>query len=363
MEFKKQYLKLKLPDGLYKKGIYGTDRNKVELLDDFNVINGKINRDIKIRARFIWTQENLDKETKNGTEIRIKTTTMIVNYEKKEYEPESPWNIIDGRSNVETNEEAEKNLRSIFYKKVYDYPKPISLIKYLCLFASDQKDSLILDFFTGSGTTGHAVWDLNKEDGGNRKFILVQLDEEVQDEEIKKEYPSVADICIERLKRVSEKYKKESENVIFNNHQDYGFKVFKLEQSNFNLKDEFEIKEGEDIEELKKKYIEWLGMWVNEPLISGWKEIDIIYEVILKEGLNLNSKIEQVKIKENKFYYISDSGQNLDFYISLDNKIENETVEEIRTTKYKDKMFVFLDKALTDNDKINLSSYVKLKVI
>jgi len=90
-----------------------------------------------------------------------------------------------------------------------------------------------MDFFAGSGTTGHAVWDLNKEDGGNRKFILVQLDEEVQDspreikntknndlstneidtisrgKEIKKEFPTVADICIERLRRVSEKYKKE----------------------------------------------------------------------------------------------------------------------------------------------------------
>ena len=63
------------------------------------------------------------------------------------------------------------------------------------------------------------------------------------------------------------------------------------------------------------------------------------------------------------FYYVKDKEQDLDFYISLDNKIENDTVEEIRTPKYKDKMFVFLDKALTDNDKINLSAFVKLKVI
>jgi adenine-specific DNA-methyltransferase len=362
LEFKKEWLKIGLTDGEYKKGIYGTDRNKVELLNDFKVVNGVIDRDIKIKGRFIWTQEKLEKEIENGTEIRIKTKTMIVNYEKKEYEPESPWNIIDPRFNVETNEDAEKQLRDLFGKKVYDYPKPTSLIKYLSLFAS-EKNSIILDFFAGSGTTGHAVWDLNKEDGGNRKFILVQLDEEVQDEEIKKEFPTVADICIERLRRVSEKYKKEREEQLIKNEMDFGFKVFKLGKSNFNLKDEFEFDPSEDKEELKKKYLEWLGMFVDQPLVSGWKEIDVIYEVMLKEGLNLNSKIEKVKIKNDEFYYVKDEGQNLEFYISLKDKFSKDTIEEIRTSKYKGKMFVFLDNALTDSDKINLSAFVRLKVI
>ncbi|MGB4752017.1 MAG: hypothetical protein WBH60_05225, partial [Fervidobacterium sp.] len=225
-----------------------------------------------------------------------------------------------------------------------------------------SNDSLILDFFAGSGTTGHAVWDLNKEDGGNRKFILVQLDEEVQDEEIKKEFPTVADICIERLRRVSEKYKKEGGS-LFQNNQDFGFKVFKLDKSNFNLKDEFEFDPSENKEELKQKYLEWLGLWVNEPLVSGWKEIDVIYEVMLKEGLNLNSKIEKIKIKDNEFYYVKDEEQNLDLYISLEDKFTSETIEEIRTSKYKEKMFVFLDRALTDSDKINLSAFVRLRVI
>jgi len=362
LEFKKEWLKIGLTDGEYKKGIYGTDRNKVELLNDFKVVNGVIDRDIKIKARFIWTQEKLEKEIENGTEIRIKTKTMIVNYEKKEYEPESPWNIIDPRFNVETNEDAEKQLRDLFGKKVYDYPKPTSLIKYLSLFAS-EKNSILLDFFAGSGTTGHAVWDLNKEDGGNRKFILVQLDEEVQDEEIKKDFPTVADICIERLRRVSEKYKRENEGQIITKEMDLGFKVFSLDKSNFNLKDEFEFDQSEDNEELKKKYLEWLGVWVDQPLVSGWKEIDVIYEVMLKEGLNLNSKIEKIKIKDDEFYYVKDEEQNLDFYISLKDKFSQDTIEEIRTSKYKGKMFVFLDKALTDSDKINLSAFVRLKVI
>jgi len=263
------------------------------------------------------------------------------------------------------NADGVHDLEALKLAEIFSYPKPVSLIKELVLgvtmFTKNDED-IILDFFAGSGTTGHAVWDLNKEDGGKRKFILVQLDEEVQDEEIKKEFPTVADICIERLRRVSEKYKKEDGN-LFQNNQDFGFKVFKLDKSNFNLKDEFEFDPSENKEELKQKYLEWLGLWVNEPLVSGWKEIDVIYEVMLKEGLNLNSKIEKIKIKDNEFYYVKDEEQNLDFYISLEDKFTSETIEEIRTSKYKEKMFVFLDKALTDSDKINLSAFVRLRVI
>jgi len=259
-----------------------------------------------------------------------------------------------------TNQEGSLEVEGVFNKRVYDFPKPTSLLKHFTTIATNKED-IVLDFFAGSGTTGHAVWELNKEDGGGRKFILVQLDEEVQDEEVKKDFPTVADICIERLKRVSEKYKNEGN--LFNNSQDFGFKVFKLDKSNFNLKDEFDFDPSENKEELKKKYLDWLGMWVNEPLVSDWKEIDVIYEVMLKEGLSLNSKIKKVKIKDNKFYYVKDEEQNLDFYISLENKFSPETIEEIRTPKFKGKMFVFLDNALTDNDKINLSAFVRLKVI
>ena len=280
-------------------------------------------------------------------------------------------------SDVGSTQSAKELLKNILNDNVYETPKPVGLVRRFIELTTD-KNSIVLDFFAGSGTTGQAVWDLNKEDGGNRKFILVQLDEEVQDEEIKKNFPTVADICIERLRRVSGKYKREiatlptvarndsnevSRNDKSSNNRDFGFKVFKLAQSNFNLKDEFEIKEGEDVEEIKRKYLEWLGMWVNEPLVGRWKKIDVVYEILLKEGLNLNSRIKEVKIKNNKFYYIQDEGQNLDFYICLEGKIDKGTVEEIRTRKYKDKTFVFLDKALTDNDKINLSAFVRLKVI
>jgi len=378
--FKTGTVKFNIPDGEY----YKTTDDKYLLIKPVKVQNGVNVNDLHLRFRSRWSQETVDIETEKGTIFWIKSENFAIRaiYHEGKSSKNSPKQIIfTNRNNplcakdrfgkkVGVNEEGTSELNSIFENSlVYDYPKPVSLIKYLISLLWDSKNekydenSLILDFFAGSGTTGQAVWDLNKEDGGNRKFILVQLDEEVQDEEIKKEFPTVADICIERLRRVSEKYKNENKGKLLKDNQDFGFKVFRLNKSNFNLKDEFEIQEGEDVEELRQKYLEWLGMYIDEPLAPGWKEIDVVYEIILKEGLNLNSKIEEVKIKSNNFYYVKDEEQNLEFYVYLDEKIDKKTIEEIRTAKYKNKMFVFLDKALTDDDKINLTSSVRFKVI
>ena len=258
------------------------------------------------------------------------------------------------------NEKGTSEIDDLFGERIFDYPKPMDLIRHLLKIASD-KNSLVMDFFAGSGTTGQAVWSLNREDNGNRKFILINLDEDVEDKNIKKRFPTVADICIERLRRAADKYQKEGQQN--GSTLDFGFKVFRLDKSNFNLKDEFEILEEDDVEELKKNYLNWLGLWVNEPLVGDWKPIDVVYEVILKEGLDLNSKVERMRIKDNYFSHVIDEKQELEFYISLDKRISNQTVEEIRTSKFRDKIFVFLDKALTDNDKINLRAFVGVKVI
>jgi len=300
-----------------------------------------------------WSKQKLINE-KNR--VVFKNNTLFIKiYEDKNKDSNKYVSEQNMQPNF-LNSLGSAELTSLGLQNLFNNPKPVELLKW-CINLSTNSSDIILDFVAGSGTTGQAVWDLNKEDGGNRKFILVQLDEEVQDEEIKKEFPTVADICIERLRRVSEKYRKEG------NNQDFGFKVFRLDKSNFNLKDEFEIPAGEDVEELRQKYLDWLGVWIDQPLVHGWKNIDVVYEVILKEGLNLNSKIEEVKIKNNSFYYVQDVEQGLDFYISLDEKIDKETIEEIRTAKYKNKMFVLNDSALTDDDKINLTSSVRLKVI
>ena len=171
-----------LPDGVYKAGQYGTASYDIKLLEDAIVAQGRFSTKVRLAGKFKWTQPKLEKELANGTTIAIQTETFSPSYEKQEYDPEVPPNLIDKTVMVSTTEQAGDDLDAMFgVMKVFDYPKPISLIAYLASFASSPND-IIFDFFAGSGTTGHAVIDLNRQDRENgikakRKYILVEMGE------------------------------------------------------------------------------------------------------------------------------------------------------------------------------------------
>lgn len=164
----------KLQNGIYEKGRYGTSSYEIDLLEDTEVMNGLFIKPVILRGRFKWGQDNLEKEIKNGTQISIKTKAFSPSYEKKEYEPEVPWNLINKSFGVDTNEIASAELKQVMGKTIFDFPKPVSLIKYLINFIEART---ILDFFAGSGTTLHATMQLNAEDGGHRQCILVTNNE------------------------------------------------------------------------------------------------------------------------------------------------------------------------------------------
>ncbi len=167
--FPKKLVDTKLPDGIYSKGIYGTKSYHIELLEDTEVKDGFFILPVVLKGKFKWGQKNLDSEIAKGTKVSIKTKAFSPSYEKAEYDPEVPWNLIDRSFGVETNEVAGTQLKEILGPNVFDFPKPVSLIKYLVNFISAD---YILDFFAGSGTTLHAVMQLNSEDSGKRKCIL-----------------------------------------------------------------------------------------------------------------------------------------------------------------------------------------------
>lgn len=165
-----------LKDGFVKAGTYGTDKYPNVLLNDVEINNGRNVNEISFENRFIWLQEKLNAEIASGTVINC-SKQFVLSYKKCEYDPEIPPNLIDDSVGVTTTEEAGKMVDEIFGKeKAFDFPKPPSLIEYLSSFLCD-KSSIILDSFAGSGTTAHAVLNLNKQDGGNRKFILVEMED------------------------------------------------------------------------------------------------------------------------------------------------------------------------------------------
>lgn len=177
LTFPAEYTTTKLKDGVYKAGVYGTSSYVIELLEDTEVKDNKFIKPITLRGKFKWGQNYLDASIKSGVRVMIQTIAFSPSYEKEEYAPEKPWNIINSSFNVGTNENASTELDNLFWQNFSDkrYPKPVSLMKYILNFHSDN--SLILDYFAGSGTTAHAVINLNREDNGERKYILVEQGE------------------------------------------------------------------------------------------------------------------------------------------------------------------------------------------
>lgn len=180
-------------DCSFAAGNYGTKVNVVRLKKDVDFRNGRFLQDIELEGKFIWTQEMLDSELAKNTRIIFKGKSFAPRYDRTEYNPEVPRNLIDDEDFVGTTEEGGKILQAIFGDKVFDYPKVPSLIEYIINFLCD-KSSIILDSFAGSGTTAHAVLNLNKQDGGNRKFILVEMEDYAET------------ITAERVRRVIDGY-------------------------------------------------------------------------------------------------------------------------------------------------------------
>jgi len=244
---------------------------------------------------------------------------------------------------------AKKEMDNLFgVQALFDYPKPSLLIKRLLQLNTSGND-IALDFFAGSGTTAHAVMDLNKEDGGNRKYILVQLPELIDDnsEAHKAGFKTISDITIGRVKRVSDKIKKEDEG----KNIDLGFKVFKLSPS-FFPENQFTPDPEKTEEENIKALDEYLEK-IKSQMKFEFDEEELLFEILLKDGFKLNFKKEQLsEIQENKVYKITDGEKEV--LVCLDDSIENSTLKILEGMK--DMRFICLERAVDTTKKWKLKS-------
>ncbi len=340
--FPKYITETSLKDGVYPAGKYGTSAYDIELLADTEVKDGKFIKDVYLRGKFKWSQNYLDEQIKAGVKVYIKTAAFSPSYEKDEYEPEKPWNIIDASFNVGTNENASDELDRIMGPNFSDglYPKPTSLIKYLINMAAGPED-YIMDFFSGSATTGHAVMELNAEDGGKRKFILVQLPEETnqKSEAFRAGYKKITEIGKERLRRAGAQLKEKTDYPI-----DIGFKVFHLDTTNIKQWDEQE-------EDLEASLLDQI-----QPLKDGRNEEDVVYEILLKYGLELTVPVEK-KTWEKKNYYSVGHGEIL---IALDKDIQQNFVEHLAQEYQHCRIIVFFDEGFHDDTmRLNVEQLLK----
>jgi len=212
-------------EGVIPKGVYTIKTMTVEYLNDVEYKNGKTTNEVKVRALFSVSQEKINEYTKNG--LLFITINKGLRRDVSEEEKERRKSITDLLIDWGDNQDSDNEMKDIFDGNYFDYTKPTKLISNLVKSVNND-DFTVLDFFAGSATTAHAVMQLNAEYGGNRKFIMVQLDEQTNpDSEAKKAgYNTIDEISRERIKRASAKIK--SGNPLFEANLDLGFKHYLL---------------------------------------------------------------------------------------------------------------------------------------
>lgn len=310
-----------------------------------NVKNGFIVNDFSLSGRVIWGQDYLSNQLKNGTKIIIKGDTFIPYSKKMEDGVLAPTTIIPKNivGDVLAGRAETKNLLN---GSIFDYPKPISLIKYLLSYLVEN-DYYVLDFFAGSATTAHAVIQLNAEDGGKRKFIMAQLPEKTDEksEAYKAGYKTISEIGMERIRRAGKKILEDNADKLKERETplDIGFRVYKTDST--NMKDVYynpaELKQSE-----------------MDEYISNIKEDrgseDLLTQVMLDLGLTLDLPIEKKDIKGSTVFFIA--GNSL--VACFDENMNIEIIDEI--AKIKPLKVVFRDACFKDDkDAINMENKFK----
>lgn len=225
---------------------------------------------------------------------------------------------------------ASQDLKALFEDKQYfDYPKPVEYIKKMIIIGTN-KDDIILDFFSGSSTTAHAVMQLNAEDNGNRKFIMVQLPEKIDEksEAYKAGYKNICEIGIDRISRASKKIKEDNPSTMF----DFGFRVLKCDSSNMK-----------DVYYNPSAYEQTLFSSLEDNIKEDRTPEDLLFQVMMDLGVLLSSKIEQIDICGNKVFNVEEN-----YLIAcFDNNVTEEVITEI--AKKKPYYFVMRDSSMAND--------------
>jgi adenine-specific DNA-methyltransferase len=239
-----------------------------------------------------------------------------------------------------TTGDGTREFNALMGDGVFDFPKPTDLIKLLVQQATG-KDDIVLDFFAGSGPTGHAVLDLNNQDGGQRRFILVQLPEPTD----RKDFTTIAEITKERIRRVIKTLNKGDSGRLdlkSKTEVDLGFRVFKLSESNFKP---WDADVSHDPEALKKQ----LELHVDH-VLKGRTPDDLLAEILLKSGFLLTTHVEKVTLAGLTVYSVADGA----LFICLEDKL---TLELIRAmADRKPERVVCLDQGFAGADQLKANA-------
>jgi adenine-specific DNA-methyltransferase len=315
-----------------------------------------------------FPEETLKERIKNNLVHFGKDETTVPNnktyLKNTEYQSLTSVKYKDGRV-------ASKKLEALMGSKCFTNPKDTDLLTQLFKAVGVTENDLVLDFFGGSGSTGQSIIELNQEDNGNRKYILVQLPEATDEksEAFEAGYKKISDITIERNKRVIEKIQSQLELEELKNKQNLfaeeeaknsgnransknsglGFKVFKLKKSNFPR-----VEYAPDPDKTEEENIELLKKYIHDKeaqLVTAFNRDELITEILIKNGFKLNYALtKQEEFKKNEILLATDGDKET--LICLDVTIADETVEYFKT--HTDQKLIVLERALDTTKKWNL---------
>ena len=248
--------------------------------------------------------------------------------ESKGQIPNDFWGIEFG-----TNQRGSLEVEKLFNQRYFDFPKPVSLLNNIVMLGAN-KESIVLDFFSGSATTAHAVMKLNAEDGGSRKFIMVQLPEKTDEksEAYKAGYKNICEIGKERIRRAGEKVKEEAGSSAQN--LDTGFRVLKLDSS--NMEDVYYTPQEFELQSL-----------FNENVKADRTNEDLLFQVMLDLGIELSAKIESKQIAGKNVHFVDDNY----LVACFDRDVNESTITEI--AKLQPIYFVMRDASAANDNVID----------
>ena len=304
---------------------------------------------------YLWSKTKVEWGIKNGFIEFKKSNGEWAVYNKRYFKVDNEGNYVERSipfrnlitSDMHNTAQGTAEIRDLFSERPFDFPKPSGLIKRLLLTSvRSHKESLILDFFSGSATTAHAVMQLNAEDGGNRKFIMVQLPEKTDEksEAYKAGYKNICEIGKERIRRAGKKVKEEAG--LQGQNLDTGFRVLKLDES--NMADVYYTPADTPIQTT----LNFDALVDN--IREGRTAEDLLFQVLPECNLPLSSKIGIREIHGKKVFVVEDGY----LMACFDNDINDAVITAI--AKEKPYYFVMCDRSIaTDSVADNFDQIFK----
>ena len=330
-----------MQDGVIPKGVYTIKTMTVEYKSDVFVREGKTTNDVTVIAKFLNTQDKIDEFIDQG--LLFITANKGLRRYVSAAESDKEKSITDLLLDWGDNQDSEKEQIELFGNKYFDYTKPVMLLYNLVKSCTEEED-IIMDFFSGSATTAHAVMKLNAEDEGKRKFIMVQLQEKTDrnSDAYQAGYRTICDIGKERIKRSGKKVVEQYG--MLPNSLDTGFRVFKLDET--NMKDVYYSADEYSQADL-------ISMISN--IKDDRTDLDLLFSCVLEWGIPLSLPYTSEIIEGCTVHNYN----NGDLIACFDESVSDNVVKTI--ARRQPLRAVFRDSSFVDSpSKINVGEIFKL---